>query len=212
MKHLFLLASLAILFSFTHNSGEGLSPLAVGEKAPMSDVQMKNIDGSMVSLESAVGKKGLLVVFSSNTCPFVVGNPGAAMEGWEGRYPAVAGWCAKADVSMILVNSNEARRMTESSFDQMVARAESQSYSFPYLLDQNHALADAFGARTTPHIYLFDKDLVLKYRGAIDDNYKSAKNVKETYLKDALKSLSKGKSIEVSETPAKGCTIKRLKN
>ena len=82
-------------------------------------------------------------------------------------------------------------------------------YSFNYLLDERSELANILGAKTTPHVFMFDKSSKLVYKGAIDDNYKSATEVKNFYLEDAIISLSTGKKIEVSETKAIGCSIKR---
>ena len=73
-------------------------------------------------------------------------------------------------------------------------------------------MANAFGGQTTPHVFLFDKNMNLVYKGAIDDNSKSAADVKHHYLKDALKSLGKGEPIAVTESRPVGCSIKRKVN
>jgi thioredoxin-related protein len=79
-----------------------------------------------------------------------------------------------------------------------------------YLLDKNSELANAFGARTTPHVFLFDKDMKLVYRGAIDNNNESAAKVTDAYLEKAMINLSQGKAINPAETKATGCGIKRV--
>jgi thioredoxin-related protein len=71
---------------------------------------------------------------------------------------------------VVLVNSNEAKRDQGDSFADMQARYKEKNYSGSYVLDAEHKVADAFGARTTPHVFLFDKDMKLAYKGAIDDN------------------------------------------
>ena len=182
--------------------------LAIGASAPLADQAMKNVDGAMMSLASSKGEKGLLVVFSCNTCPFVVGN-GEKSEGWEGRYNDLAKFAARNDIGMVLVNSNEAKRGGDDSFEAMVAHAQKNRYTMPYLLDEKHKLADAFGATKTPHVFLFDGALKLVYRGAIDDNVSRAKEVKEHYLRNALTQLGKGAPIAQPETAAMGCSIKR---
>ena len=78
-----------------------------------------------------------------------------------------------------------------------------------YLLDQDHVVADAFGARTTPHVFLFDKDLRSWSTGAIDDNVESASAVKEHWLQDAIDAMLAGGSIEPNSTRNIGCSIKR---
>ena len=72
-------------------------------------------------------------------------------------------------------------------------------------------LANAFGAKTTPHIFMFNSNYQLVYKGAIDDNYEDIDKVKEFYLEDAITQLVKGKKIKVSETNPVGCSIKRFK-
>ena len=182
--------------------------LALGARAPLADQALKNVDGALMSLAQSKGEKGLLVVFSCNTCPFVVGN-GEKSEGWEGRYNDIAKFAARSGVNMVLINSNEAKRGGDDSFDAMVRHAAEQRYSMPYLLDEKHLLADAFGATKTPHVFLFDASLNLVYRGAIDDNVSRAKEVKEHYLRNALTQLAKGAPLAKPETPAMGCSIKR---
>jgi hypothetical protein len=71
-------------------------------------------------------------------------------------------------------------------------------------------LADAFGALKTPHVYLFDNNMTLVYRGAIDDNVSDADAVESRYVQDAISALAAGKPVSVSETKAVGCSIKRV--
>ena len=85
------------------------------------------------------------------------------------------------------------------------------NYRFPYLLDEKSELANTFGAKTTPHFFLFNSNDQLVYKGAIDDNYKNIKKVKEFYLEDAINQLAKGKKIKTSETKPVGCSIKRFR-
>jgi hypothetical protein len=93
----------------------------------------------------------------------------------------------------------------------MQERAKSKGFdNCKYLLDVNSKLANAFFARTTPHVYLFDADMKLVYKGAIDDNVDDAKAVKEHYLNDAIEQLSSGKKIKTAETKPVGCGIKRV--
>ena len=183
--------------------------LAIGSKAPLADVLMMNVNGTQMSLNTAAGPNGLLVVFSCNTCPFVVGD-GEKSDGWEGRYNETAIFAKENGVSMVLVNSNEAKRDNHDSMDAMKAHAKENNYGMPYLLDANHQLADAFGALKTPHVYLFDGDMNLVYRGSIDDNVSDAEAVSERYVQDAITAVANGKPVGVAETKAIGCSIKRV--
>lgn len=183
--------------------------LAIGSKAPLADVLMMNVNGTQMSLNTAAGPNGLLVVFSCNTCPFVVGN-GEKSDGWEGRYNETGRFAKENGVAMVLVNSNEAKRDNHDSMDAMKAHAKDSNYGMPYLLDANHQLADAFGALKTPHVYLFDGDMNLVYRGSIDDNVSDADAVSARYVQDAITAVANGKPVGVAETKAIGCSIKRV--
>ena len=108
------------------------------------------------------------------------------------------------------MNSNEAKRKGDDSLEEMKMHAREAGYILPYVVDEGHKLADAFGARTTPHVYLFDSEFRLVYRGAIDDNVDSASEVKDTYLKDAIESMVIGKRVKPAVTKAIGCSIKRV--
>ncbi len=176
------------------------SELEIGSQAPKSDVTMRDISGKEMTLASLKGKKGLLVVFSCNTCPYVIK--------WEDRYASIAQKCADMGVGMVAVNSNTAQHDGVDSFDAMVSHAKEKKYAFPYVMDATGEVAAAFGANRTPHIYLFDAGMKLVYRGAIDDNYESASDVEKTYLSDALDALVAGQEIAVKTTKSIGCSIK----
>jgi thioredoxin-related protein len=184
--------------------------LAIGATAPKADVEMMDVSGKKLTLNSIKKENGLLVIFSCNTCPFVVGN-GEKSEGWEKRYPDLGKIAERSKVGMVLVNSNEAKRTGDDSLERMQKQAQLMKYNCSYVVDENHVVADAFGAKTTPHIYLFDKNMKLVYVGAIDDNVDDSKAVKEPYLRNALSNLAAGKTIEPNSTRQLGCSIKRLK-
>ncbi len=185
------------------------SGLEVGQKAPFLDREMPGVDGINHTLNSTMGPNGTVVVFSCNTCPFVVGN-GEKSEGWEGRYNELAARLEGLGFGMILVNSNEAKREGVDSMEAMVEHAKAASYTVPYVVDANHELADAFGAMKTPHVYMLDAAGTLIYTGAIDDNVNRSSEVSERYVLQAAKSASRGESISISSTPAVGCSIKRV--
>ena len=171
---------------------------------------MMGIDGQANTLLDLKGDNGLLVIFSCNTCPFVVGN-GAKTEGWEGRYNGLAELAESLNIGMVLVNSNEAKRDGDDSFTEMKNHAKEAGYTMPYLVDEGSKLANACGARTTPHVYLYNSKLELAYRGSIDDNVNRAAEVKERYLEMAMTRMAEAKKIKTSETKAVGCSIKRVK-
>ena len=101
------IASIAALGLFAVAVHE-LPDLKIGDALPAAEVKMKNVDGNMKTLKDLVGPQGLLVMFSCNTCPFVIGSEGSA--GWEGRYPEVMAFAARFGVGVAVLNSNEAKR------------------------------------------------------------------------------------------------------
>ncbi|MFN3917618.1 MAG: redoxin domain-containing protein [Flavobacteriales bacterium] len=191
------------------SSNKEIVTLEIGETAPLQDRKMKDISGVEYSLKDLVKENGLLVIFSCNSCPFVIGD-GEDSEGWENRYHIVTSVANRAKIGVVLVNSNEAKRDGDDSFEAMKKRAELKKYQAKYVIDTNHELADGMGARTTPHVFLFDKDMKLVYKGAIDDNVKSETAVTKRYLNDAMISIMQGKSIETNSTRQVGCSIKRI--
>lgn len=202
------MAAVFFVFGFVYEN-ESNDILEIGAKAPSTDLKLTDISGEEKSLESLKLEKGLLVIFSCNDCPFVVGK--GDTEGWETRYADIMKMTVENAVGMVLVNSNEAKRPGIDSIEEMKKRAKEQGYTCPYVLDKDSKLADAFGAKTTPHVFLFDSEMALVYKGAIDDSVDSHKEVKETYLQDALNAMVNGKIIKLNSTKNIGCSIKRVK-
>lgn len=206
MRILPLFLSIAISSSSIAQTTETLS---IGAKAPATEIKMADISGNSFSLNDLKKEKGLLVIFSCNGCPFVVGSEGS--EGWEGRYEELRSLASSNGIGMALINSNEAKREKGDDLNSMKTRAKEHGFEkCSYLLDENSVVANAFFARTTPHVYLFDNNLKLVYKGAIDDNVDDSKKVKEPYLKEAIKNLAAGKKIKPEETKPVGCSIKRV--
>ena len=205
MKISFTIQSTLFLVSFILISNISIaqknSSLKLGAIIPMSEELMINVTDEKMSLSNNFNENGLLVVFSCNTCPFVVM--------WEDRYRQLEKMCQINNVGMVYINSNEAKRNGDDSLEEMKKYAKSMGYTFPYLIDQNSAVANAFGAKTTPHTYLFNKNKKLVYKGAIDDNFRDISQVNQTYLLDAIEQMVAGVDIKLKETNAKGCSIKR---
>jgi thioredoxin-related protein len=190
---------------------QSFAQIKKGTVLPLSDQQMLDVKtNSKMALKDYKKEKGLLVIFSCNTCPFVVGTPD--FPGWERQYNRLFEQATKQNIGFVLVNSNEAKRGKEDSIEEMMKRAEDQGYKMPYLVDENSSLANAFGAKTTPHIFLFNGDLKLAYSGSIDNIWDNKRNEEIPYLANAMDAISQGKKIKPSATPPKGCSIKRKSN
>lgn len=200
--------SILAAFAWSKEDKEGI--LEIGAEAPMQNHEVRDVSGKLVTMEDAAGENGLLVIFSCNTCPFVIGN-GTKSEGWEGRYPEMADLAQKHGMGTILLNPNEAKRDAGDGMSDMKKRYDEKNLKGFYALDEDHKLADAFGALTTPHIFLFDKEMKLIYKGAIDDSVSSSEDVEEPYLKNAIEANARGEKIDPNSTKQLGCSIKRVK-
>jgi thioredoxin-related protein len=212
LRHLFFLLFIPTIWgSFTSFSGKEkpTKSIKIGKQAPLKDKKLQNIDANSYSLVDLKKEKGLLVIFSCNTCPFVVGNEKFA--GWEVQYNDLSSLADSLGVGMTLINSNEGKRENEDSFDAMKIRGREKGYTMSYLLDTNSEMADAFGAKTTPHVYLFDADLKLVYTGSIDNSWDGQRTEDLPFLENALKELSNGSKISTKESLPRGCSIKRIK-
>jgi DNA-binding ferritin-like protein (Dps family) len=189
-----------VLLAFLPVENQLADRLEIGAKAPLADVEVTDVSGEVLTLKEVAGENGLLVNFSCNTCPWV--------EAWEDRYNPISKMAEENGIGVIMLNPNAAIRDNGESMQDMRARAKSSGYDFYYALDEGAKLAEAFGATRTPDIFLFNSDMELVYTGAIDDNAKSAQEVDQHYLKDAIQNLVAGKEINPKTTKALGCTIK----
>ena len=192
------LAAIALCSLLAFTTGD---PLTIGSPMPRADLKMKDISGKEVAMKDALKENGVLVMFSCNTCPYVIKN--------QERTLAISEYAIKMKVGVIILNSNEAYRGNEDSFDAMKEYAKDQGYKWNYVVDQDHVVADAFGANRTPECFLFDKNLKLVYHGAIDDSPSDVSAITRNHLQVAINELVNGKDISVKESRSVGCTIKR---
>ena len=187
------------LFSFINFPT--LEELALNASIPMGDYKMKDVSGKDLSLNDIKTSKGLLVIFSCNTCPYVKLS--------ASRIKELSDYCQANGIGCAIINSNEAQRNEDDSYAEMVKYYSTQQLKCAYTIDEKSQLANAFGAGRTPQCFLFNtKGLI--YKGAIDDNVKDPSAVKDHYLKNALMALVKNEIPKTQETKSIGCTIKRL--
>ncbi|WP_282040695.1 thioredoxin family protein [Winogradskyella flava] len=201
-KTLTLLAVLVLavtLSAFTINTdGDGYK---IGDIA--KDFSLENIDGSMVSLTDYNDAKGFIVIFTCNTCPYAVA--------YEDRIEALNKKYADAGYPVVAIMPNNTDVKPGDNMEAMKARAKAKGFTFAYLMDKGQKIYPQYGATKTPHVYILEKTKkgnVVKYIGAIDDNYKDAKAVTTKYVEDAVNALLNKQDIEIKETRAIGCSIK----
>ncbi len=195
-----LLAFLAIFslsaFSTSNNDGYKVGDIA-------TDFKLPNVDGKMVSLADYKDAKGFIVVFTCNTCPYA--------RAYEDRINELNKKYVDKGYPVVAIMPNNPKVQPGDSMEAMKKRAEDKSFSFPYLMDEGQKIYPQYGATKTPHIFLLQKTKkgnVVKYIGAIDDNYQDAAAVNTRYVEDAVDALLAGKEIKLTETKALGCTIK----
>jgi peroxiredoxin len=197
MKKTMLTLSLVIV-TVTLTFSQGYK---IGDK--VADFKLKNIDGKMVSLADFKDAKGYVVIFTCNHCPYAIA--------YEDRIIALHNKYASKGYPVVAINPNDPAAQPQDSYEKMIERANEKKFPFVYLFDEGQKVYPVFGATRTPHVYLVNKkgkDMVVEYIGTIDDNYKEAKEVKETYLTNAIDALIAGKKLAVTETKAIGCSIK----
>ena len=173
--------------------------LPLGTKAP--DFSLVNVDGQTVSLKDFQGKSALVVMFICNHCPFVKHLADGLAQ--FGNYYHAKG------VGVVAISSNDVSTHPEDSPEQMVHEAESRGYGFPYLYDDDQAVAKAYKAACTPDFYIFDGDQRLVYRGQFDESRPdSGIPVTGADLRAALDAVIAGKSVPEDQKPSLGCNIK----
>lgn len=195
-----LLTLIALLctspMAFAQNAG-----YSVGDEA--MDFELTNVDGAKVSLSGMENAKGAFVIFSCNTCPYV--------KAYEDRMIQLHEKYAPQGYPVIAINPNDAQVSPGDSFDAMKKRAQEKDFPFPYLHDESQEVIKAYGGSRTPHVYLLNKEngkFIVKYIGAIDNNYQDASAVTQHYASDAVEAVMKGQNIAEETTKAIGCSIK----
>ncbi len=200
VKKVFLLTAVVFLTaSFTDVIvGHGYQ---IGDVA--TDFSLKNIDGNMVSLSDYDEAKGFILIFTCNTCPYAVK--------YEDRIEGLNKKYVEKGFPVIAIMPNNPDIKPGDSYKSMQARARSKGFTFPYLIDEEQKIYPQYGATKTPHVYILEKTKngnVVKYIGAIDDNYQDAASVNTKYVENAVDALLNGKEVKETMTRAIGCTIK----
>lgn len=189
-----LLAAIFAVFAFVSFNQVKADSFAVG--ATLEDFKLTDTSGKEHSFNNLKGKNGAVLIFLSAQCPVV--------KGYNERINQIAADYQAKGINFVGINSNS----TE-SLDWVKSNAAEVGYKFPVLIDKGNVLADRLGATVTPEVYYFDKQNVLLYHGAID-NDKYGKAITDNYLKTAFDASLGGKKIEKTQANAFGCSIKRV--
>ena len=194
-----LLVGVVALTGFTKNPEVG--GYTIGDEA--AGINLKNVDGNMVSYDDYPDAKGFIVIFTCNTCPYAVAS--------EDRIIALDKEFKSKGYPVIAINPNDPDVQPDDTFELMQKKAKSKGFTFPYLFDESKSVYAQYGAKKTPHVYLLNKENgknIVKYIGAIDDNVRNGDAVKERFLANAIYELMEGKEVTLKETKAIGCSVK----
>lgn len=168
-----------------------------------TDFSLKNVNNKKVALADFKEAKGFIVIFTCNHCPYA--------KAYEDRIIALDKKYKKLGYPVIAINPNNPEVQPADSFELMKERAKEKGFTFPYLFDEGQKIYPQYGATKTPHVYVLEKTKtgnVVKYIGAIDDNYSDESAVKTKYVENAVDALLKNQEVPVKTTKAIGCSIK----
>jgi len=172
--------------------------LEIGEKA--IDFKLPSTDGSEYGLSDFRKFKYLVIFFTCNHCPYVIGSDEVTR--------ATAEKYSKKGVGFAGINSNSENAYPEDSFPNMVERIKKQKFPWVYLYDKPQEVAKAYGALRTPHFYVFNEERKLVYTGRGVDNPRDISKATVNNLNTALEELTSGKLISNPVTNPIGCNIK----
>jgi hypothetical protein len=161
---------------------------------------LRDPNGVIQVSDYAFGKKGLLVVFTCNHCPY-------AKAVWS-RVIRLGKYAVENGINVVAINPNINPNFPDDAPDEMQKKIIEWGIPFPYLIDETQKVAQAFDAQCTPDIYLFDSDKKLVYHGRVDDNWQEESKVTKEELKEAVENLIEGKAISANQIPSIGCSIK----
>jgi peroxiredoxin len=172
--------------------------LALGSKAP--GFRLPATDGKSYDLEDFNQSKYLVIFFTCNHCPYVLGSDELTRSTADKYIPN--------GVNFVAINSNSENTHPEDSFDNMVNRMQQMKFPWLYLYDKSQKTALAYGALKTPHFYVFNEKRELVYTGRGVDNPRDVSKMTVNDLDRVLNELTQGQEISVKITNPVGCTIK----
>lgn len=172
--------------------------LEIGKKA--IDFNLPATDGKTYSLSNFDNAKYIVVFFTCNHCPYVIGSDEVTRKTVERFQPH--------GVEFVGINSNSKNTNETDDFPHMVERIKEHNFPWKYLYDESQNVAEAYGALRTPHFYVFDEERKLVYTGRGVDNPRDTSKMTVNDLDRALEELTSGKSVSVPMTNPIGCNVK----
>jgi peroxiredoxin len=180
------------------SASSGIEP---SQKAPSFELPNanQNLGPESISLSGAMGSNGVIIAFTCNHCPYVVGS--------ESRIEDMAMKARENNIGFVGINSNDPINYESDSWPNMVKRA-SKGMSYAYLHDADQSIATIYGAKRTPEFYLINTLGNVVYRGRLDDSPRDPSHATTSELSDAIDSLVSGEQIAQERTESIGCSVK----
>lgn len=203
---LLILITLPIWIAGSSSRFAGSSAKGYGVGDLVENFTLKNVDGKLVSLEDYKNSKGVIVVFTCNHCPYA--------KAYESRIMDLDKNYRSKGYPVLAINPNDPSIVSDDSYEKMQELAKEKGYTFPYLIDEKQDVFPKFGATKTPHVFLLHhtaEGFMVKYIGAIDDNYEDAASVKNRFVENAIQAIETNQNPDPSVTKAIGCSIKVAK-
>jgi peroxiredoxin len=171
--------------------------LPIGAMTPVFE-DLLGTDGERFGLSRLADREAIVMIFSSNRCP--------TAKAYAGRMNALQADYAPRGVQLLAINSNDPHLYPDEGFARMGERAREDGYTFPYVVDPGQAVARAFGATCTFHVFVLDRDRRVRYEGRFDSS-RLAENVTSHDLRDALDDILAGSDVRVPVTRPFGCSL-----
>ena len=204
---LIIVAIVLFMAGLGFSASEKIETLRIGQQAP--DFNLPGVDGRNYKLADFADADILVIIFTCNHCP--------TAQAYEERIKKLAADYKNKGVALVAISANDPKavRLDElgysdmsDSFEEMKTRAKDMGYNFPYLYDgDNQKVSLAYGPARTPHVFIFDRQRILRYVGRVDDSEK-ARLVKSEDARNAIEALLNGKKIAAEETRTIGCSVK----
>jgi peroxiredoxin len=202
-----VILSMLLVTGVSGSAPEEIKTLEIGDKAP--DFNLPGVDGRQYTLHDFSKADILVIVFTCNHCP--------TAQAYEERIKTLAADYRNKGVALVAISPNDPKavRLDElgysdmsDSFEEMKIRAKDMEYNFPYLYDgERQQVSRAYGPKRTPHVFIFDKQRILRYVGRIDDSEKPQRVTSED-ARQAIDALLAGRNVPATQTPTIGCSIK----
>ena len=170
---------------------------SIGDK--IENFSLSDVNGTQVSFAGIAGASGTIIIFTCNTCPY--------SKLYDERILQIEDVYRDAGYPVVIINPSDPVLKPGDQSSELIKWIDTHNFKGTYLID-NTRLHHRFGAEKTPEVFLLDKEMKLRYRGAIDNSAQGSQNVTKKYLENAIQALEKNQDPDPTVTKAVGCVIK----